>query len=509
MKKILYTISLAAVTLMGVGCTNLDEEVYSDIPKEDFFKSEKMLRVYAARAYTSLQAWGSEQSIWTLNIQTADECAAPKNCVNDWVDPRYLQLQTHTYTNQNKLVRMGWDYCFDGASTCNDVITEINASPYQFDGKKTILAEMKLLRAFYYFLAVDGWGNVPLSISSTSKELPEQIKRDSMFYFLEKEILDNVGDLDEVPTTSNYGRVTKGMAYTLLAKLYLMSEKWTGVARWDKAEAACDSVMNKGHYKIEDNFKANFAVHNEGSSENIFVIPFSTVYTPSDHNDFVIYIMTLCPEHSQTYNIPTTCWDGLICQPDFFQTFDANDKRLSDTFLYGQQYDLSGKAITGFVLEPIVDAAKYSTGKGVHDGARLGKWTYQTDGLLKGDQVSMDNDFGVFRYADVVLMWAEALVRQGRAGEAAANADLQKIRTRANLAPMTAADLTLDGILLERGHELAWEGWRHQDLIRFGKYNGIWWAKPSVSPAYTELYPIPRERLAANSNLHQNDGYTK
>lgn len=508
MKNIIKSLCVATLAIVSFGCTNLDETVYSDIKKDDFLKNEKLLRVYAARAYTKLQAWGSEQSIWTLNIQTSDECAAPKNCVNDWVDPRYKELQTHAFTISNKLVRMGWDYCFDGIAACNDVLYEVQRSPYEFEGKKTVLAEMKLLRAFYYFLAVDGWANVPLSVDKNT-EYPEQIGRDSMFLFLEREILDNVGLLDAKPTTKNYGRVTQGMAYTMLAKLYLMSEKWTGKERWADAEKACDSVMLKGNYIIESDFKSNFAVKNEGSGENIFVIPYSTIYTESDHNDFVIFIMTLCPEHSKSFNIPAASWDGLVCQPDFFATFDDADTRRSDTFLYGQQYDRSGKAIDGFVLKPDFSDALYSTGKGAYDGARFGKYEYQTDGLLKSDQTSMDNDFAVFRYADVVLMWAESLIRQGRAGEAVNNADLQKIRTRAGLSPMTAADLTLDGILLERGHELAWEGWRRQDLIRFGHYNDAWWAKPSKSATYTEIYPIPRERLGSNKNLKQNPVYVK
>ena len=95
--------------LLFAACTDLSEEVYSDIQKKDFFTSEESLRIYAARAYNMLQAYGSEQSLWTLNIQAGDELAAPKNCVNDWVDPRYAELQQHTYTPSNKLVRMGWD----------------------------------------------------------------------------------------------------------------------------------------------------------------------------------------------------------------------------------------------------------------------------------------------------------------------------------------------------------------------------------------------------------------
>lgn len=89
----------------------------------------------------------------------------------------------------------------------------------------------------------------------------------------------------------------------------------------------------------------------------------------------------------------------------------------------------------------------------------------------------MENDFALFRYADVILMYAESLVRQGRAAEAAGLDELAKIRTRAGLVPYSAGQLTLEELYDERGRELAWEGWRRQDMIRFGKFNDPWWAK--------------------------------
>ena len=106
-----------------------------------------------------------------------------------------------------------------------------------------------------------------------------------------------------------------------------------------------------------------------------------------------------------------------------------------------------------------------------------------------------------------MLRYAEALVRQNRAAEAAQLADLQEIRTRDGLPVYSAADLTLDELLDERGRELAWEGWRRQDLIRFGKYNYAWWAKPTASAAKKKLFPIPTTVLAANPRLSQNSGY--
>lgn len=503
--KIKYlTIILGAATVMG--CTDLTEEVYSEIPADNFFKNERELISNVGRAYTKLQAYGTEQSLWTLNIQVTDECAAPVNANGSWTEERYQELQYHNFSQSNKLVRMGWEYCFDGVAACNEILYTTAQSAIEFEGKDKILAEVKLLRAYFYFMGVDGWGNVPFSEDYSDPSYPEQKDRNFMFSWIENEILENVDKLELNPTPEYYGRVTRGMAYTLLAKLYMMSQEWTGTPRWAEAEAACKEVMDSGAYIIEDNYSDNFKPYNEGSRENIFTIVYNTIYTTSDHNAFIIYMLALHPSSCATFNIPATPWDGFVCQPDFFAKYDPADTRRSDTWLYGQQYDVTGKPIDGFVITPLFEESKYRDGRDTYDGAKLKKWSYQTDGLLLGGQTSMENDFAIFRYADVVLMYAESLVRQGRAAEAAGLEELAKIRTRAGLAPYSAGQLTLEELYDERGRELGWEGWRRQDMIRFGKFNDPWWAK-KASSQNKKIYPIPREALASNPNLVQNPGY--
>ena len=167
----------------------------------------------------------------------------------------------------------------------------------------------------------------------------------------------------------------------------------------------------------------------------------------------------------------------------------------------------SGLQMVDYILNPSpIDPSKFSDGLSRLDGARIIKWPYQTDGTLTSYRISMENDFYLMRYSDVVLMYVEALVRQNRASEAADVEEFKKIRRRAGLEPMTAADLTPDKLLLERQHELALEGWSRQDLIRFGKYTRAWWAKDEGKP-YMKLLPIPDIRRGDNPKLGQNDGY--
>ena len=160
---------------MFAGCTNLDEEVYSVVSKDAFFASETLLSIYSARAYTTLQAWGSEQSMWTMNLQLGNEVTVPMNSVGEWKQDRYKQLQTHKVQINNELIERSWEYCFNGIAACNDIISEIEKRAKDFEGKDRVLAEMHLIRAFYYFLAIDCWGNIPYSVSNEEKGYPEQM----------------------------------------------------------------------------------------------------------------------------------------------------------------------------------------------------------------------------------------------------------------------------------------------------------------------------------------------
>ncbi len=280
-----------------------------------------------------------------------------------------------------------------------------------------------------------------------------------------------------------------------------------GNARWAEAEAACNAIISKGHYSLAPDYKDNFEVNNENCPEQLLAIPYSTVYTTSDHHAFLIYMSTLPADLCRPMGINADAWDGLCGEPDFLASYDPADTRKEDTWLYGQMYDKDGKALelepgVPYIIDPDMPESVY--GKDARrtalQGARIGKWTYQDDGRLTGGQVGMDNDFFLIRYADVVLMYVEALVRQHKEAEAANVAGFKAIRQRAGLAPMTASELTLDNLYWERAHELAIEGWQRQDMIRFDKYLQAWWAKPEKSESDLTL-PFPKSAVAANPNL--------
>ena len=214
------------------------------------------------------------------------------------------------------------------------------------------------------------------------------------------------------------------------------------------------------------------------------------------------------------YNQNPSGWNGFATLSDFYDSFEENDVRRSASYtgttdvsgikvglLQGQQFDASGNALKdrkGNNLDFTREVKLVETGDNLEiTGIRVVKYPIDYNG---GDNA--DNDYVYFRYADVLLMKAEAHLRTG--DEAGARGVVNSIRTKRNASPLST--LTLDELLAERSRELYWEGWRRQDMIRFGKFLDAWQEKPASGPERL-LFPIPAQALAVNPNLSQNPGY--
>ena len=506
----------ALVMSTAASCVNLDEEVYSYISQDNFFTSEEQVAIYAGRAYTSLQNWGSEQSWLTMDMLLGDEACAPINPEGAWNDNgRYKELQEHRIPTASKLNLMTWDFIFDGIAACNDVIYALENSKFEFDGRARVLSEIRVLRAFFYYIAADGYDNVPFCINKLDTSYPKPQNRAYLFGWIENEILTNIENLADSRETNYYGRITKGVANTLLTKLYINAPVWGQPAQYDKAAAAAKAVITSGTYSLAANYKDNFIVHNETSPEAIFAIPYSTQYIESSDNAFCLFALTLSANLAKKKYSIGDGWYGYVGQPDFIETYEEGDKRLTDTYLFGQMYDKEGRemsiSIKGskdpvpYIIDPIFPESDFVNGRSELEGAFLHKWEYQNDGLLTSYKISMENDIFIFRYADVILLYAEALLRDGKGLDALALDGLKQIRKRAGLEEISNWDL--DKLYIERGHEMALEGWRRQDMVRFGTYQNTWWAKKERTPDGKVLLPIPSEILNANPNLVQNEGY--
>lgn len=511
--KIKGIVLLVLVVAFSFSCTNLDEKLYSQVTQENFFKTEEERVTALAAAYTVLYFWGSHNGYYSYQEIPTDEMAIPVKG-NDWLDGnQWVFAHRHTYTPLGEGLNNMWNDLFRGVNTCNRLISQFTG---QANAESTI-AEIKTLRAFYYYLLMDNFGGVPLVTSfETAEKNPSRATRQAIYDFVVSELTTNIPLLSDKKDASTYARFNQYAGQTLLARVYLNSGTYKGAAvttaDLDKAIAACDVVINSGKYSIESNYFANFATKNEGSGEFILAVPYDEKFA----GGFNIHQMTLHYESQKTYNLVDQPWNGYTTLQTFYESYNDQDARRR-AILVGPQFSSSGQRLEDSGAEPSdPDGKPLTFTKEVNEltpnalrqaGGRVGKFEFKL-----GARNTLDNDFPIYRYAEVLLMKAEALWRKNNA-DAAALALVNQVRARAFEPDQPLASLGVPGdaypgpvLLQELGREFFAEGKRRQDLIRFGKYNSAWDFK-AVSDPTKNIFPIPQPQIVANPNLAQNPGY--
>ncbi|TDO24432.1 RagB/SusD family nutrient uptake outer membrane protein [Pedobacter duraquae] len=513
MKNRIFKCIIIAICLSNLcSCTKLDEEVYSSIPADNFFRNEAEVITNVGRIYAQMRKITDRFGAGSLDLIGTDECIIPFRETNLWYDNGlWIALHRHAFNPNLSVMNGGYTFCFDGIAMCNQILYQLQESKVEFAGKDKIFAEVKVARAYFYYKAMDWFGNIPISTDFKDVTLPKQRTRTEVWNFIVKDINDNLALLDDAPSAKNYGRTsTKAMANMLLAKLYLNAEKWTGVAKWDEAIAASAAVIATPGYTLSPDYFTNFKAVNNASTENIFVVPYDKTQTPGAI--LQIHCWTLHTLSQQTFGLIAFTWDGYAAMEDFYKSYDAQDKRIG-SWLVGPQVSSAGKPLMlsstrQLDYRPHIKALYNTLDPAlVDDGVRFKKYEYEAG--LK-DNESMSNDWVVFRYADALATKAEALMRKnGNQATPEAVTLMNQIRFRAfgdHNHDYTTGTLTMNELLAEIGREFAWEFHRRQDLIRFNKYNDAWYEKTAGS-AFQELYPLPTNALNVNSNLKQNPGY--
>jgi len=268
----------------------------------------------------------------------------------DWLaDGQWIQLWQHKWTATTAQVQDTWSELYAGIGQINFILSIVdNLNPAPAD-LPSIDAELKTLRALYYYWAMDLYGNVPLVTSfETDASTLTNSTRKEVYDFIEKELKDNIQYLSADVSAATYGRITKYVAFCTLAKLYLNSQVYTGTPRWAEAAHMCDSVIMSGKYRLQGNYFDNFSVNNEGSVENIFVVPFDSRYIGGNNWQ----METLHYQNDANYGIPGGAWNGYCTNAEFYSLCDTtsvytakgpntyrtyNDMR-AGKFIIGQQY---------------------------------------------------------------------------------------------------------------------------------------------------------------------------
>jgi hypothetical protein len=498
MKKILLYFA-TVILLMMASCTNLDEGIYDQFVAEDFYRTEAGVNAALADIYKEIRGdfggigiAGADRGWYDLNESCTDEMMIPTRSDGAWADNGiWLQMYTHSWTSGQAFMQNTWDWLYRAVYKSNlalELLTEAGASD-------AAIAEARTLRAYFYYLLLDGWGNVPIVTSSTAT--PDEVvqsTRAQVYNFVSTELAASVDLLPETKGGQFYNRLNKWAAYTVLAKVYMNAEVYTGTAKWTEAEAAVDKIINEGGFSLTPS-SAYLSRGVDGlfgqtsnSNEAIFALFIEALDAPRN----IIGIRTLQGPHGDAL-FGFSTWNGATVHQVFVNKYDNADIRKAQ-WLVGPQ-TVNGNEVTNYSL-----SISSLTNAGVRDGARSAKFLPVPP--YNGGAAS--NDFPVYRYADILLLKAELRVRQGAV--VAAAPFLNQVRNRAGLANF-AGTITLDEIYDERGRELCWEGHRRQDMIRFGKFLLPHDFKTSTSPATYILFPIPANALANNATLTQNPGY--
>lgn len=557
MKKTMNRLALLALLAGGLSsCHKVSVDVVSELTPETFPKTEAQYNSVMGPVYTALRG-AYTTDIFFLNSQSTDESAL-LTYGSDWVDGnRYKDLHLHTWTKDHPNVGGMWGFWTNLIGTANQTLF-ILAGSDEGAVKNTSIAEMKALRAFFYFNMMDLWGGVPLDTVYGSKELKARATRQEVFTFVENELKAAIPFLKTASGATTYGKPTRYMAWALLAKLYLNAQVYTGTAKNNECIAACDSVMSAGggtQYALESRatyFNQFSPTNGPSSKEFVFAIPFD----PSTSNGWMFYARyDLNRNLGMKYRysgsttganvdpvVNQTTGNGLInnrpsgprcTTQEFYAHFnDVNDIR-NNQWLGGLQYwstgnpilvrttnlgynqfysggDPGGTYVYHLDISPLstsrLGASSYDVGRdeiGWNTGYRNVKFLPDANSINR----NQNNDVPVFRLSDIILMKAEAILRGGTATNGHTALSLVNTLRAVRTTSAALTSVTLNDIYSERSRELSWEGWHRNDMIRFGRFEDSWGLGKTNTDTYRRVFPIPTSAIATNPNLAQNTGY--
>ncbi len=534
MKKTKY-ISLALAALMFTGAAtscvgDLDVTPIdpNTVPPEQVLDSQDAFTQLLAKCYQGLACSSSYGQDGDADIEGVDggygqyfravfnlEELSTDVAVCCWNDGNLYDIHNLTWNSSNEFVLSMYYRIYFQISLCNEFIRRSNETSIDgYTRKAAYIAEARALRLLSYYHAIDMFGNVPfateeMSVGSTG---PDQISRADLFDWMvsECEALLDGNDLAEAGK-NEYGRCDKGMVQMILAKLYLNAEIWKGTAMYDKAAEVCDQII--AEYKLHTASSGVYSAWRELFCADNHLWTANTTYNGDEiifaveqdgleiHSygatNFIIFACTGGSMDSVNGVGISSGWGGLSMTGAFTSKFEDGDQRA--TFYKSDEYS------------QYIDAIRRES-DGWSNGWKSMKFlNINHDGSAASAAGFVDTDWPVFRVADAYLMYAECAAR-GAADKTKGQAYLNAVRSRAGVGSLA---LSLENIIDERGRELYMEGFRRQDLIRFGMFTTadyLWEFKGGVQAgqavdSHYNLYPITSGDLNANGNLVQNPGY--
>ncbi len=502
-----------------VACTKLDEKLNStltDSQAQGILLSSTDVSVLLQACYDGLQGFQSQDGPTSLEENSSDESLVPTRG-GDWDDNGVWRvIHAHTWNADHAQVGGVFN------SLLGVVFNTTNALTFKPSASQA--AEARFLRAFAMFTVLDLYNQVPFRQPGENLlNAPKVLSGAEAITFIISELEAIQNDLPNGPSAGGSATVAnKDANRVFLMKCYLNKGAFTNRAAptFDAADMAkvisnADALINTGKYALANSVWDAYSPQNETNVENIFLG--KNIAATRGGNLRSAWYKTL------HYNNNKSSWNGFSTLAEVYNKFEATDerrgvaypdysgtvpnpgKRVNTGFLIGQQYDLITDAPLkdrkGAPLAFTPAVALQESGANLEvTGIRVLR--YPIDFKPSNDGQAA-NQYVFYRYADVLLMKAEAQFRSGNA--AGALLLMNQLRVKRGATPLTA--VTAPAILDERQREFYWDGWRRQDMIRFGTFLNARTLKPAVSDAKYLLFPIPNAALAVNPNLKQNPGY--
>ncbi len=526
MKKIIFLALVATLTVSESCVKDLNRVPTYDISSATVYNDPANYRAIIAKVYAGMAVSGQKGPDGKPDISGIDEGFSTylrqyykaqelttDEAVIGWNDGSIKDYHNMKWSSANEFIAAMYYRIFYQITLCNEFVRETTDAKLSERGLsgdnniKAYRAEARFMRALSYWHALDMFANPPFVVETDplGAFLPKQTTRAELFSYIEKE-LKEVETLLPDAKTNEFGRADKAAAWTLMAKLYLNAEVYTGTNRATDCITYCNKVIGAG-YTLEPKYENLFKIGNDASKEVIFAVRFDGTRTKTwGGMTFLIHAPVGGSMKASDFGI-NGGWGGLRTTKDLVGLFNNASAKIDTNDTRAMFYS------AGQTLE-IDDIGDFSNGYAITKYKNVdqsGKAGSDPDGNFP------DTDFPMFRLADVHLMYAEAVLRGGTGGtQAQALTYVNALRQRAYKTTRTAlATITLDDILNERGRELYWEMHRRTDLIRFKKFTTasyVWQWKGGVKTGTSvsdnlNVFPIPAADVIANPNLKQNTGY--
>lgn len=518
---------ILATFLLGSCNNNLEEIVYSDVTEQNY--TYESAAAAMGIVYANMRTLFGHTNYYMLQETTSDELVMPAN-PSGWDDGGiYRRLHLHTWNSENPQLMNMWSALYRGVINANRVIEQLSTGKVPTpDGVATasLVGEVRAARAFFYWLICDNFGDAPL-VTTTATDLPRKATRRQIYDFVVSELTEIIPLLSEETGSAMHGRFNKWAANALLANVYLNAQVYTGEERWTECINACNAIIQTNAYRLETSYRNVFTTDNENSPEIVFAIPFDE----NRGGGFFVHMFSWHAALRDKRAMQVTPWGSgsAVGIPQFIDTYDPDDQRLADTWLMGPQYALDGltplrgsydQAGQHLVFTNALPDGRFT---GESEGYRQNKFEIKLDARF-----DLNNDFPFFRYAQVLLMKAECLLRTGDADGAALLVTDVRRRNFGNpeKATVTGTDLLADTryrygyvenytvvdpgnsdpvtygrFMDELGWEFAWEAQRRRDNIRFGVFSTKSWLSHQPQGSDRTVFMIPQAAVNANPNL--------